>query len=306
MDVTMIQEAMLDSIDNIEMESLYAEYDVLMSLGEMYVKSALIQEANFTAKGPDMAYVGFNAIEDEKKKDPNAGVGDAPLDEDMTKKKSWFKKAIEWVIRALGTLGKAIWSALKFVGKLIAGIPKGVVNMVDGIYKNAKGIARVHVKNKKTKNEAGEEVVTPEITVSLDYDPDKLYEAFTKILNESDVSGVASACATALKKKDFTKRTTLSLEEYNTKLETIKNAIDELRSVLNRFKSAAGIDFEKMNATETQNVENMLAFVAKMNTIVMANALEISEILRKKEERRERKEADKNTRRPKGDEKYVI
>jgi len=121
-DETMIQEAVLDSIDMIDEATLVAEYDVLMAMGETYIKSALIMEA---ASGEETA------------------LEELPKEADDKQKEKWYKRAFQWIIDGIKLICKKIKNFFKNLGK-------GTISLADGIYANAKGVTRVKVSGDRT------------------------------------------------------------------------------------------------------------------------------------------------------------
>lgn len=103
----MIQEAVLDSIQAIEDQQFYAEYDVLMSLCAAYMKAAMIQEA---ATGLD--FDGYDVIQeaDDETQTTNTKT---KREKGALKKKFLSLRLVQWIIglidrirTALAKLGK--------------------------------------------------------------------------------------------------------------------------------------------------------------------------------------------------------
>ena len=243
-DDIMFQEAVFDCINAIDEATLFSEYEVLHSLGETYIKSALIMEA---------------AVDDNAAGDGNPT--DLPDGATVQTKEKWYKRAIRWLIDAF----KLIWKKIKAFFK---NLPKNTASLVDGIYANAKGITRVTVKGDT-------------VTVKLDYSPDAVYAVFTKILNLYDNSNDASVEVPSL--KAVTKKTSIEYEEYKKKLDGICDVLEQLITTLQRKQASAGIDFSKFNSDDLKKINDILEVTNKVNNIVTANNMEIKEILAKKE-----------------------
>jgi len=100
----MIQEAVLESIQAIDDQQFYAEYDVLMSLCATYMKSAMIQEA---ATG--LEFDGYDVIQE----------ADDTQKTKTKREKGWLKKKflslklVQWIIGLIDRIRAAIAKASK-------------------------------------------------------------------------------------------------------------------------------------------------------------------------------------------------
>lgn len=104
----MIQEAVLDSIESIDEQQLFAEYEVLSSLAATYLKSAMIQEA---ATGLD--FDGYEIVQEADE----SGV-DVKTKKDgtyKTKKPSIISRILQWIKDAASAIRRGLG---KFFGKL--------------------------------------------------------------------------------------------------------------------------------------------------------------------------------------------
>lgn len=112
----MIQEAVLDSIESIEEQQLFAECEVLSSLAATYMKSAMIQEAasglNFDGyeivQEADEAGVDVKMGKDGTYTTTNSNVAE-------TKKPSIISRILQWIKNAASAIRRSLG---KFFGKL--------------------------------------------------------------------------------------------------------------------------------------------------------------------------------------------
>lgn len=95
MNEMMIQEAVLNSIDQLNETQLFTEYDVLMSMNAVYMKSAMIQEA------AGVTFDGYGIVQ-EAADDADADAGEKKTGKlSRAKKKFMSLKFIQWIIRAI-------------------------------------------------------------------------------------------------------------------------------------------------------------------------------------------------------------
>lgn len=105
----MIQEAVLDSIESIDDAQLFAEYEVLISLGATYLKSAMIQEA---ATG--LEFDGFNVVQEAD--EPGVDVKTKKNGSYTSKNKQGFLSTIlTWIKNAVSNIRKKL---SKFFAKI--------------------------------------------------------------------------------------------------------------------------------------------------------------------------------------------
>ncbi len=112
----MIQEAVLDSIDMVEERQLFAEYDVLISINNTYMKSAMIQEA------AGLDFDGYTVIQEadesttETKKDGKLakiwGTSERGAESGI---KGWFFKIIRWIKKTFGIIKKKLQRVYRVV-----------------------------------------------------------------------------------------------------------------------------------------------------------------------------------------------
>lgn len=104
----MIQEAVLDSIESIDEQQLFAEYEVLSSLTATYLKSAMIQEV---ASGLD--FDGYEIVQEAD--EPGVDVKMKRNGTYKTKKESILARILRWIKDAAKAIRKALGKAF---GKL--------------------------------------------------------------------------------------------------------------------------------------------------------------------------------------------
>ena len=107
----MIQEAVLDSIDAIEEAQLFAEYDVVMSMANVYMKSAAIQEA---------AGLDFDGYVIQEAKSETATTTD---DKVKYEKKEYLKyggksKILAWLANAINTILSGVRFIIRKLGSV--------------------------------------------------------------------------------------------------------------------------------------------------------------------------------------------
>ena len=115
MNEMMIQEAVLDSIDQIDEESLFAEYNVLMGLSGIYTKSTLIAEnSNCIFDGESVVYQEADEAEEGKENKASKLKGAMSKIIGTSEKgaesgiKGWFFKILRWIKKAFGLLVKKL------------------------------------------------------------------------------------------------------------------------------------------------------------------------------------------------------
>lgn len=114
----MIQEAVLDSVILIDEEALFAEYDVLMSLADVYTKSALIRENSECV---------FDGVSIFQEADDGTTTAANPKDGKLTKLwgssergaesgiKGWFFKILRWIKKTFGIIKKKLQHLVRVV-----------------------------------------------------------------------------------------------------------------------------------------------------------------------------------------------
>ena len=119
----MIQEAVLNSIDVIDEAQLFAEYDVLMAMADVYAKSAFIQESNNA-----LAFDGYNIIQEAADEDnTNTEDSAAAKTGKLSKVKSGLKSAGSSVLAFLKRIWQAIAAGFSAIyNKIKSLIPKKV------------------------------------------------------------------------------------------------------------------------------------------------------------------------------------
>lgn len=119
MNDTMIQEAVLDSIESINEQQLYAEFDVLLSMADVYEKAMFIEESS------DLTFDGYEVVQEADEK----GIDTVKSEKDGTytsvgkpSKKykigkggfwNWLKGAFAAIGKAFSTLWAKITGAFK-------------------------------------------------------------------------------------------------------------------------------------------------------------------------------------------------
>lgn len=113
----MIQEAVLDSVILVDEEALFAEYDVLMSLADVYTKSVLIRENSECV---------FDGVSIFQEADDNADAAN-PKDGKLKKLwgssergaesgiKGWFFKILRWIKKTFGIIKKKLQHLVRVV-----------------------------------------------------------------------------------------------------------------------------------------------------------------------------------------------
>ena len=95
----MIQEAVLDSIDSIDEAQLFAEFDVLISMAEVYSKAAMIQEAS------GLEFDGYSVIQEADSEDTSEKV-DKKSDVNKKSKFAWLKNILTVIGKAFRFLAR--------------------------------------------------------------------------------------------------------------------------------------------------------------------------------------------------------
>lgn len=130
MNEMMIQEAVLNSIDDISKSQLFAEFDVLMSMNAAYAKSAMIQEA-----APNLTFDGVSIIQEASETDKEVKKAERSYKLSNMKKKfmnlgliKWIIKAIAWCRKQLSKLFKKKKITKSEADKLAANVGSMTVN----------------------------------------------------------------------------------------------------------------------------------------------------------------------------------
>ena len=124
MNEMMIQEAVLDSVDQIELSEIFSEGAVILALSDAYVKSLLIQEGSDT-----VSFDGSVMIQEGKDDSGDASEGEAPAEGDsdaasgqkkgskfLGKMKEMPSKIIEYIKKALLAIANFLQ---KNIGKFV-------------------------------------------------------------------------------------------------------------------------------------------------------------------------------------------
>ena len=114
MNDTMIQEAVLDSIESIDDTQLYAECEVLIAMCDTYTKAFQIQQ-----ESADLRFDGYSVYQEAD--DSDADDADDDDSEDGKKKKSGsVKKTLTAVGEKLGSMPKKFLEFIKKTARAIA------------------------------------------------------------------------------------------------------------------------------------------------------------------------------------------
>ena len=295
-ELTMIQEAVFDSIDAIELESFFAEYDVLTSLADVYVKSAMIQESGL----PAMAGPVSSASENKK----GGSVGDEPMSEPGTNpssnpsKEKWYTTAINWIIKAFKIVKDAIIKFFKFIGKKLRGLKIAAKNLRPGthVVGDDNNVERLRITVGKDGNFNPDE----NIEVILDFDMEAAKGEFAYFIKKmSDDSFTLPDKAPKFAKK----KTYLKYGIYSKIADDFSNKIDE---VLKQLKKNKGLEYSDDASTDARKVKDNLAWVQNLSKTLSENLTGIAQAMVKFANESEIAEADKHTFTPKGKEKEVI
>lgn len=124
MNEMMIQEAVLDSVDQIELSEIFSEGAVILALSDAYVKSLLIQEGSNA-----VSFDGSMMIQEGKDDSEDASEGEAPVEGDsdatsgqkkgskfLGKMKEMPSKIIEYIKKALLAIANFLQ---KNIGKFV-------------------------------------------------------------------------------------------------------------------------------------------------------------------------------------------
>lgn len=118
MNEMMIQEAVLDSVDQINEAQLFAEFDVLMAMADVYTKSAMIQESNSA-----ISFDGYSIIQEAT----DDGEDDNKKSGKFAAVKTKFKNAGSAVLGWLKRVWVAITSAFSAIfAKIKSLLPKKI------------------------------------------------------------------------------------------------------------------------------------------------------------------------------------
>lgn len=233
----MIQEAVLTSIDDIDEQQLFAEYEVLMALADVYTKAALIQES------AGLVFDGEGIVQE---------ADDASSEKSESKLKNAFSKAIGSGEKgAERGIAGVFMKIVRFIGKAFGILRKKIARFV-----------RV-LTNRKT-----DQVVTLEYNLeTVDQASESLVEA-TALLNGifeskgSDKTAVTkynNFIATATKTigkakrsyKDTIEACTAAMKSIDGKIEAAQKDFKQFEAKANEFKAALVNDVAKNKEDQT-------------------------------------------------------
>lgn len=253
-DDIMFQEAVFNCIDAIDEATLFSEYEVLHSLGETYIKSALIMEA---------------AVDSNPAADPT-DLPEGPKGRDQ---EGWFKGAIGWIIRGLRWLGGKIKEFAKKIAKAFRGFVTKVKNLRPGVTIYSDNDNRERIKVTASKDGTPEKV-----EVILDYDVNAAYK---EMVNFADADkGHAQAKAP----KFIKKKTIVDQKFYDNMLseflDAIHGAIKKMEEAQKFFEGKSEAN-KKEWSDSVANLNARMKWVSELSATVNQNNVGIHEAYQK-------------------------
>lgn len=247
----MMQEAVLNQLDEINDVVLESEYKVLMSMCDVYMKAALIQESYAGEEIPEMFIEEGYVAADRTKYKSGAKVSDGPETEptESTPKEAWYKRAIEWLKK---TIRNILTGLKKFFGNIKTRWDKFIQKVKDN-----KSDAKMTAEMKKAGVRSGPEGYE----IKMDYDLNAAIAAIDELTNlfrcYTNGEGNYSARETqALDKieKSLHKTTWFNVGEFVSR----KSEIDEKLSRCKKELDAFSTDKDFMDDAAVRKIMTVL------------------------------------------------
>ena len=241
-ELTMMQEAVFDSIDEISSQSLFAECEVLCALADVYMKSAMIQESA-SVKGEvnaDQIYQG----------------------------EKWYQKVIRFIIKIFEVIRDAVVKFFKELPKRLRGLKQKLKNGIG--YKSGRAVFTDDENREiiRVKNYNADDAGDISATVIYEYDPRALkryLDDYLEMVKKGD-SVIPEP------DKSILKRTELDIDEV-TKLEDLS---DTIKMVIGQLRSAKD---QSENETTQQAAAKTIKWLAKVSEAVVKSNLSFIQAL---------------------------